>query len=603
MTPQPDSFRQHCVTGIRQFVQTAVVIDNEAYLKENETAASDEPRRAERAPASVLDPQPDTEVAPKSGDASEKESSASPKDAAPGSPHTLDAKALTDAFHHLEIVCGIYKPDSGDELVSLATKAAQHADIVIVDWFLDTSKTGGKAKDIVKSILRRDTSEHGRLRLIAIYTGEGKLPALADDLFDEMERDETILKGGRFRRGASGVALVRGDAKICFLNKPEAQGGAPGDIVALSDLPERLVQEFAEVTEGLLANFAVTAIAAIRRSAHHIAALFRKELDGAYLAHRSRLDHPDDAKEFATELVTDELGSVISMTGVADECLNASVLGAWVDHVTANNKHEFKDHKGGKKYSLDEVKGLLVRGFEAVRVTLGLGYKSIEGIFFESPQQAWNHSFDFARLAGLKYEPRDRSRFPVKWAPVLTLGTVVKIVRPRDQEGQAARHLASDYFVCVQPLCHSVRLDEKTVRLDGTVGFPFQTATIATPAKPEFNLAIRDEHEKNVDLLVGWKPRDGAIFRFRPDAAQQVVLARRDASGHYVFTDDDGQTFVWLGDIKTDAAQRSASELAKYIHTPGTNEFEWLRLAARQGRIDYDGKVIVVSPTRAAGVE
>ena len=124
-------------------------------------------------------------------------------------------------------MCGVYRPDSGDEPVGLATKAAQHADIVIIDWFLDASRTGGKAKDIVKSILRRDSSEHGRLRLLAIYTGEGNLAALADDLLSEIEKDEAILKGGGFGRSASGVALVRSDAKICFLNKADAPGGSP----------------------------------------------------------------------------------------------------------------------------------------------------------------------------------------------------------------------------------------------------------------------------------------------------------------------------------------------------------------------------------------
>jgi hypothetical protein len=94
-----------------------------------------------------------------------------------------------------------------------------------------------------------------------------------------------------------------------------------------------------------------------------------------------------------------------------------------------------------------------------------------------------------------------------------------------------------------------------------------------------------------MDLRVGWMPRDGVHFRFPPDTTQGIVLAVRKPSGENVFADEDGHEFLWLADIKTKGVQRNASELAKHMHTPGTNDFEWLREAGRGNKnIDFGGK-------------
>lgn len=60
------------------------------------------------------------------------------------------------------------------------------------------------------------------------------------------------------------------------------RGGSPEDIVPEKELPERLIKEFAIITEGVLSTFAVQSIAVVRRAAHHIVAVFRKELDGTH---------------------------------------------------------------------------------------------------------------------------------------------------------------------------------------------------------------------------------------------------------------------------------------------------------------------------------
>ena len=92
-----------------------------------------------------------------------------------------------------------------------------------------------------------------------------------------------------------------------------------------------------------------------------------------------------------------------------------------------------------------------------------------------------------------------------------------------------------------------------------------------------------------VELLVGWKPRDAAILCFRPDSFSRVSASISPA-GKFIFEDVNGHKFQWLGDVKNRRIQRNASELASHIHTPGTDDFEWLREASKDDGIDFDAK-------------
>lgn len=580
MSTSAGLFREHCERSIREFVQTAVIIDNEAYVSSGE---QEKPRRATRAPASILEaatvaPEQHAKAAPPLAQDSEN-LAGRPEERS--SPHALNAKALTDAFHRIEVVCGLYKPSPTEQPAELATKAARHADVVILDWYLEDDRSSTKAKEVIRSILRQDLRENGRLRLIAVYTSATDLPGLAREVFEDLQSDIDLKD--RFDSTTGSTALIRGDAKICFLNKPTAPRALASEVVAENELPARLIREFATVTEGVLATFAVSAIASVRRSAHHLVALFRKELDGAYLAHRCRLPEPDDAKDFVNDLIADELRNVITTGDVAGRCVSADTLEQWVDHVCENNKHVFRNHRAGQDYSVEQVKTFLRIGLSAAKGVLGQkGLKDIESLFFSTRNEAWRRNLEFARLSNLKREREGRSRFPDQWQPVLTLGSILKVLRTRPEtKDEQIRFvdLPSDYIVCVQPGCHSVRLK-------GETSFPFQTAERSDDT---FNLVVRDDESEGTELLVGWKPRDAVLIRFHPKPWDNAIRAVREDEG-FVFTDTRGRRFLWLGELKDLKAQRSASELAQFIHTAAVDDLEWLRLAAEGSGIDFESR-------------
>jgi len=195
-------FVKHCQAGARKFVQTAIVIDNEAMLGPPGTSnTADEPRRATRLSSSVLlrHSQPAVQAAEELAENSRNGSppaatasgraSAVPEEVS----HKLDAKELTDAFLEQEIICGIYKPVPGEERVKLSTNAALHADLVIVDWYLE-GNSSQLAKELILNILRTDLTKNGRLRLIAVYTSQPGLLGMAREMLDVVEADDDLTR-------------------------------------------------------------------------------------------------------------------------------------------------------------------------------------------------------------------------------------------------------------------------------------------------------------------------------------------------------------------------------------------------------------------------
>src|SRR5262249_31951813 len=87
-------------------------------------------------------------------------------------------------------------------------------------------------------------------------------------------------------------------------------------VVSFADLPERVVIEFATFIQGLVANVALLALAAVRSNTYRILTRFSRDLDPAYLGHRMLLPHPEDAEEHLVDAVVNELLAVLESADV-----------------------------------------------------------------------------------------------------------------------------------------------------------------------------------------------------------------------------------------------------------------------------------------------
>ncbi|TRC77472.1 hypothetical protein FJV83_28070 [Mesorhizobium sp. WSM4307] len=547
--------------AVQRFLQSALLIDDDIELI---SAIDDEPKKATRSSGSVLTLEAAVPAASKpapsvdAGDTSREPLSVKRSI----SKNSLDAKAITDAFLSHSVICGIFRPAPNDDAAKMSAGAAAHADIIIVDWYLDRGSSQ-RAKETVRQLLSEDARRRGRLRLIVVYTSNPGRSAMATELLAFLNEDKNT--AGLF--SIRDAVWLEGPAtRIVFINK-SGTTGADQEQVAEAALPERLVEEFTRLVDGLLPTFAVSAIAVVRDAALHILALFNRSLDGAFVGHRCALPDPDDADAFAVELLSDELRNVIETNGIAETFLGAKAIGAWIAgqpdrifgdgvamlgaellHATvANGPTAF--NKGKQVKYGDATKG----------APTPIKILNIARVFYDDDPSVLANNKRLARLSTFRNEALGGAPMPQGWVPFLSIGTVLKRLNPSADQ--------PPFLVCFQPACDSVRLSGDTM-------FPFQTARIADG---KFHLVLKQELlDEGALVIVDGKPRDAVMILFTRDEARKRVFAVKD-DGRYIFVDKDENKYQWIGDLKPMKAQSFASQIGARMHSVGVDDLEWLR--------------------------
>jgi hypothetical protein len=252
------AFQKHCLATAQAFVQTAIIIDNDAALGADPVQSI--PKQAVRSSGSIFAGLPGNSsvmvkpplqddvqgpgemlsaLTPAIRNAKSREDVDAEETAVDSGP--LNVKALTDAFGNLSVICGIYRPENGSLLVDAFTAAAGHADILIVDWYLEPGSSAA-AKEIALRVLRKDESESGRLRLIAIYTSQPNLRRLAEELLGHLQANQV---GGQFSLSPEGAVIVGSSTRICFYNKAESDRTGDEEVVeaAVSFPSERVAHK------------------------------------------------------------------------------------------------------------------------------------------------------------------------------------------------------------------------------------------------------------------------------------------------------------------------------------------------------------------------
>ena len=241
----------------KRFLQTAVVVDDEAYM------AAD---RSGRPKGEVIVPDRRALVS-------------SQKDQSPvsgGLEHTLNARPIIDSFSALGVICGVVGP------TPLAMEVMRQADIVVLDWLLQEGDPQ-YALRLLHDLLTGEVDRNS-LRLVAIYTGEARLEDICTTVFDKLKgtglgpvesESKTVIS---YRHGRV-VVYAKSGMNLAERLKERS--------VAEGDLPERLVEDFSAMTEGLLPSIALTSLTTVRESAHMVLDQFCSDLDPAFLAHRA----------------------------------------------------------------------------------------------------------------------------------------------------------------------------------------------------------------------------------------------------------------------------------------------------------------------------
>ena len=491
---------------------------------------------------------------------------------------SLDAEELVRGFAKLGLMCAPLVPDTdgtGGEgsFVSDVCEAAERADILVLDWWMSGNRNWNKpqlAEKVIRSIIKRDQTAGGRLRLVAIYTGESNTIRILDKL-------KTLMRQ-RYRGFDLLPAEVAGESNVDWLSKgpfrlvviPKNPGALIGCPVLESELAGRLVQEYSELTRGLLRNVAFCGLAALRERAHQLLATFEDDIDPAFLIHRGLLPNPQDAESHVIEILGSEMLAILEEQGAGIEAGSEAIDG-WLRHYGPDG---FLEVDGLSKWGQSKVAAwsrVLTGGVSHKGRPTEVSGKDVddlvevlrsEGTQSLVPRQANLSESDYreiARQANFRFASLMKMRnVHTGDHPHLTLGTV--LFRRRDGK----------YFICIQPKCDSVRLKDST---------PFPLLTLSRVNESgKFDLTLKDEKNGNewICLVAQTKSKALELPRFTPKGTSGMVVATRKA-GRVSIRDDKNVEYRWVAAMKDEHALKIVSELSANLARPGPNDSEWLR--------------------------
>lgn len=278
-----DSYKERCENAARHFLQSVVVIDNQAEMYENERSsdggngknvAIPNKKQLARKPATGLSKGKVNRITKPIAKSSEmpgdSDSAAAGRES---KSHLLRAWKLTERLADKDILCTVYRPDDHQSLIGTgkevmeprdhpvvirSVKMAKLADIVVLDWELGGDKDNPedkgtrKAREIIKSTLDNDNEIKGRQRLIAIYTATPNLASVYEDVFQDIGDTEYV--GGKLEstNNKKELSLSNVTTRIVFLNKDTMMTESRNSTtVSEEDLPAHLIKEFVRLNMGL----------------------------------------------------------------------------------------------------------------------------------------------------------------------------------------------------------------------------------------------------------------------------------------------------------------------------------------------------------------
>ncbi|HEY1729151.1 MAG TPA: response regulator receiver domain [Candidatus Baltobacteraceae bacterium] len=464
----------------------------------------------------------------------------------------LVAPELVEAFARQGLVCGVLTPRTAAETVDQAPPAARRADILVLDWSIDTDN-GEAALELIGR-LATDEDRH-RLRYIAIYTREPVLHELTDRILERLK----AIPGPEARKRTAYI-VEKGSMKISVFGKLRT-ARIPDEEhedrrVAEKDLPGKLITEFSQLQPGIVSTAALAAVSALRRKTNQLLGRFEADLDPAFLWHRAVLRFPEDAEQHIVDILTAEIGAVVEDSDVRD-FVDLESCTTWIAQYGIE---KFNGHFGDRNPTLDDMKLLLGKGindetnksrFQKLSATQRM--KGDAALFAASAEAMRRSNETFAELMLLRTRYDDHE-------PVLSSGTIV-----RSEDGK--------YWLCILPACDAVRLK-------GVRNFAFIPLVEVPDEAEHFDLLVSTQ-PGGVRLRTSDKVYDLRMINFEPNEAERVKAERSDES--LIFTSASDGPFSWIGELKALKAQSLTQAVAENLARPGLDDPEWLRsMSGRQ---------------------
>lgn len=584
-------------SAVVHFLQTAVVLDDEAY----ESLEFEHPPEAA---ASLAGESLEDDFVPDVEDVSRGLSEVGERgvldekgDEVPDRPRALITEPLVEGFADYGIACAVLKPlvqGRQDEDHERLRAMARRADIIILDWQLTGPtpnvddvhmRDDGTSLSFLTELLKEDQKYGVRFRLICIYTGNPAIEGIAQRLESAVSQ---VL--GKAVTMNGDMSITEGPLKIILVSKKRRDVYEVTSSVTAAELPALMVKEFESlVSTGLMPDLALSALSAVRDGAHHLLHRFDSDLDPGLISHFSRAGVEATA-DFVRTLLTDEFSSILANPGAVDylsldlmtQRIAARLNESGPDYYLAVNKDSTKfvhmDFDGAMS-ALAESAG--TGSFTAPKINqpksrVKVDPPSLTSIFLpgsDSSQVFRDAMLVDQRLSVLSCMIRTPSSAGSNVPPVLQSGSVlvskkqIKSEETADEESGSVREQLL-FWLCLQPLCDSVRLGKST-------SFP----VIPLKSNHAQYADVFVEHEGAMVALTTYGVKFNQISMpfFSPDVESGVVKAASDGAGAWRFSDASGVDYRWLGQVRQWKVQKMISGIASHLDRIGLDEYEYLR--------------------------
>ena len=352
--------------------------------------------------------------------------------------------------------------------------------------------------------------------------------------------------------------------------------------VSYDDLPGFINTEFSKMTSGLISNFALKSLTAIRENSHQILNIFSKQLDTAYLTNQLLLVNTEEANELLVELLGDTFTSILRANNL-NKFIDDDTVNLWIDENVVNTNKPKYDKKGDGIAGEYELKKEMIKDllkphpkvfdkFQNVlsQTTLSKGqltkksYKKYAFDLLHNESEKESRNIDFANLCQHKNLVHNEL-----YIPTLSLGTVVKSTLG-----------INNYLVCIQQRCDSVRIDES-----GGRRFLFLTLSV-----PNTNGDFDFVSPNGQKLSLGKKTFNIRTVKF--NGSEDGVVKPNSEDGHFFFEplhaavepsveppDASSEKFEFVFELKDLYAQRIVTDYSASLSRVGLDEPEWVRLS------------------------
>ena len=522
------SFEQHCRKIAKEFLLTAVVVDDELSVRGEQNVHGGLKSPGQR-PIEPPRGSMDLRVLPS---------------------RPLDVDPITWSFARQGMVCGLVSPHEDQHHQRDLAKAVARADIVILDWRL-SRETGANALPLLGRILVDD--QRHRLRLIAFYTGEPDRERILHKITERLRGLDIPYRTVSTNEDYPN-AIDFGACRIVVYGKPGPDGRDLDTVVKGDELAHRLIEDFANMVEGLLPSLVLAALTSVRDNVYRVLERFGSTLDPAFLAHRACLPLPLDSEQHIVEQIASELHGIMEDAVVRTSPAGIQAIELWLADRFDDGNVVFGPKK--KEVPVHEVIDMLTHGVEEKPGRLrtkGKDYNILCDGFSGGADNSRELDRHLASAMSFRQVLEGGTR-------QLLMGTVVRQIGSTD----------AVTLLCVTPRCDSVRLKQPSSS--------FLFLPLAGPKAKTLQLVVPSAGDGHTRMTICMDPSGWRTVDFAPDPTSECVVAGRTGKDEsFVFRDVSGIEYEWVGELKAEFAQSVAQAIAARMSRLALNKSEWLR--------------------------